>query len=128
MSSGYVLRSGTPNESPGDSGGHPAFAPTLNSIAITYHGRRGKVRKSLRLVRNDGESIARRSGWRCWLAARIVVAADLVVGDSGGRSGYGLEAQRNSLRLHVPDFSDYRSCIWTGSGNRVYEAEPNIRA
>ena len=46
MSSGLRVAKRTPNESPGDSGGHPAFAPTLNSITATYHRSRGKVRKA----------------------------------------------------------------------------------
>src|SRR5436190_668397 len=50
MSSGYALRSGRPNKSPGNSG-VIQHCPTLNSSAITYHRRRGKVRKSLRRYR-----------------------------------------------------------------------------
>jgi hypothetical protein len=57
MSSGYVLRSGTPNESPRDFRGSSSICPylKLNHQNLSQETRKGK--KRLRLVRNEAFSI-----------------------------------------------------------------------
>jgi hypothetical protein len=43
MLSGYVWRSGTPKDSPGDSGIIRDLSPTLKSITVIYHRRRREI-------------------------------------------------------------------------------------